>query len=107
MQRAAFVLKVRPDMIAEYRARHAAVWPEMLQALQRHGWRNYSLFIRDDGLLFGYVEAAESFGAALEGMAGEPVNTRWQTVMAPFFEGIDGQHADSGLVELGEVFHLD
>ncbi|GAB4442506.1 MAG: L-rhamnose mutarotase [Chloroflexi bacterium OHK40] len=107
MQRAAFLLKVRPELVAEYRARHAAVWPEMLEALRRHGWHNYSLFMRDDGLLFGYVECAESLEASLAGMAGEEVNERWQQAMAPFFEGIGGKPADQGLLRLEEVFHLD
>lgn len=107
MQRVGFLLKVRPEMIAEYRRHHAAVWPEMLEALTRHGWHNYSLFLRDDGLLFGYVEVAESFSAALAGMATEAVNQRWQTLMAPYFEGIGGAHADQSMVELEEVFHLD
>jgi len=36
--------QVRPDKIAEYREHHPHVWPEMLEALQRTGWHNYSLF---------------------------------------------------------------
>lgn len=63
MQRVCFLLKVREDRIAEYRARHAAVWPEMRAALSATGWHNYSLFLRDDGLLVGYLET-EDFAAA-------------------------------------------
>jgi L-rhamnose mutarotase len=51
-----FCLQVRPERLAEYRERHRAVWPEMLAALRDTGWRNYSLFVRDDGLLIGYLE---------------------------------------------------
>ena len=29
----------------------------MLAALRETGWRNYSLFLRPDGLLVGYLEA--------------------------------------------------
>src|SRR4051794_11100487 len=82
MQRVAFVLKVKPDMIAEYRRRHAAVWPEMLQALRETGWHNYSLFMREDGLLFGYLETPD-FDRAREEMAKRDVNARWQQEMAP------------------------
>ena len=60
MKRIAFMLKVKQDKLAEYRAHHMAVWPEMLDALRRTGWHNYSLFLRDDGLLVGYFEAAET-----------------------------------------------
>ena len=107
MKRVGFLLKVRQDMIEDYKKKHEAVWPEMLDALRRHGWHNYSLFIRDDGLLFGYFEAEESFAASLAGMAKEEVNARWQEMMAPYFEGLAGAHADQSMVELEEVFHLD
>ena len=33
MERVCFQLQVRPDRLEEYKARHAAVWPEMLHAL--------------------------------------------------------------------------
>ncbi len=107
MKRVGFLLKVRADKIEEYKARHQAVWPEMLAALRRHGWHNYSLFMREDGLLFGYLETPESFRAALDGMAKEEINRTWQEYMAPFFEGLGGAHADEGMAELVEVFHLD
>jgi L-rhamnose mutarotase len=106
MQRVGFLLKVREDRIAEYKEQHTRVWPDMLAALERHGWHNYSLFMRPDGLLFGYVEVAESFEASLAGMANEEVNSRWQDFMAPFFESAAGTHADHMMVTLEEVFHL-
>ncbi len=107
MKRVAFLLKVKPERIEEYKSRHQAVWPEMLDALRRNGWHNYSLFLREDGLLFGYCEVPEDLQAAVRGMASEEVNARWQDWMAPFFEDIGGRHADEGLLELEEVFHLD
>jgi L-rhamnose mutarotase len=100
------VLKVKRDLIEEYKAHHAAVWPEMLEALKRHGWNNYSLFMREDGLLFGYFETEGTFQDALDGMASEDVNARWQDLMAPYFEGIAGGHADESMVELEQVFYL-
>lgn len=106
MKRVGFILKVREDLIDEYKRRHEEVWPEMLEALRRSGWHNYSLFMRNDGMLFGYFETPESFQAALDGMSAEEVNDRWQTEMAPFFEGTGGQ-ADEMMEQLVEVFHLD
>lgn len=107
MKRVGFLLKVKPDRLDEYKQHHEAVWPEMQAALRRTGWHNYSLFLRDDGLLFGYFEAAESFQASLDGMAKEEVNARWQEFMAPYFENLAGAHADQSMVQLEEVFHLD
>ena len=102
MQRVGFLLRVRPDKLEEYTARHREVWPEMLDALRETGWTNYSLFLREDGLLVGYVET-EDFEAAQRAMAVTDVNDRWQSEMAAFF----GERADEGLVRLEEVFHLD
>ncbi len=56
MHRVCFQLQVRPERLEEYKARHRAVWPDMLRALKDTGWNNYSLFLRPDGLLIGYVE---------------------------------------------------
>jgi L-rhamnose mutarotase len=106
VQRVCFLLKVRQDRIEEYRERHAAVWPEMLSALSAAGWRNYSLFLRDDGLLVGYLET-EDFAAAQEAMAATEVNARWQAEMAGFFESLDGARPDEAMTPLTEVFHLD
>ena len=99
--RTCFLLQVRPDRLAEYRERHREVWPDMQAALRETGWRNYSLFLRGDGMVIGYVET-EDFESALAGMENLEVNARWQESMAPFFEsGIDRLE----IVE--EVFHLD
>lgn len=104
--RVCFQLQVKQDRIDEYRRRHAAVWPEMLRALADTGWHNYSLFLREDGLLIGYVETP-SLEAALAGMARTDVNRRWQAEMAEFFEELDGVPPDQGFLVLEEVFHLE
>ena len=106
MNRVAFILKVKEDKLKEYKEHHRAVWPEMRDALRRTGWHNYSLFVRADGLLFGYFETPESFEVALGGMAKEEINAKWQAFMAPFFEGLGGAYADESMLELEEVFHL-
>ena len=103
--RVCFQLQVKQDRIDEYRRRHAAVWPEMLRALADTGWHNYSLFLREDGLLIGYVETP-SLEAALAGMARADVNRRWQAEMAELFEELDGVPPDQGFLVLDEVFHL-
>jgi L-rhamnose mutarotase len=102
VERVCFLLRVVPERLDEYKARHRDVWPEMRDALREAGWGNYSLFLRDDGLLVGYVET-EDFEAAQRAMAETDVNDRWQQQMAAFF----GERADEGLVRLEEVFHLD
>jgi L-rhamnose mutarotase len=105
VERVCFLLRVRPDRLDEYRARHRAVWPEMREALARTGWRNYSLFLGTDGLLVGYLET-DDFAAAVADMEATDVNARWQAEMAEFFELPSGERPDTGLLRLEEVFHL-
>ena len=105
MPRVCFTLQVRPDRLDEYRRRHAAVWPEMLQALHDAGWHDYQLFLREDGLLVGTLVTAD-LAAAQAAMEETSVNARWQADMAPFFDLPDG-HPDHGMHVLDLVFDLD
>jgi L-rhamnose mutarotase len=107
MKRIGFLLKVKQDKIPEYKKHHEAIWPEMKEALHLTGWHNYTLFIREDGLILGYFEAVESLQASQEGMAKEAINLHWQEFMAPFFEGIGGARPDETMIELEEYFHVD
>ncbi len=104
--RICFLLQVRPERVEEYRARHARVWSEFQDALRETGWKNYSLFLRPDGMLVGYLEA-EDFARCCAAMKEHPVNERWQVEMAPLFEGLMSGGADENMEPLQEVFHLD
>jgi len=104
-QRFCFQLQVKPDHISAYREAHAAVWADMLEALRDTGWRNYSIFLRDDGLVIGYFET-DDLESSLAGMAGTDVNARWQAAMAEHFVGLDVP-ADQAFSYLTEVFNLD
>ncbi|MGX7825991.1 L-rhamnose mutarotase [Actinokineospora sp. 24-640] len=106
MVRVCFQLQVKPDRIAEYVERHTRVWPDLLRALARAGWHNYSLFLREDGLLIGYFETP-SLADAQAGMAAEEVNARWQAEMAEFFADLGDTSPDTGFLRLREVFHLE
>jgi L-rhamnose mutarotase len=103
--RVGFSLKVKKEKLEQYKQHHKNVWPEMLDALREAGWHNYSIFAREDGLLFGYFETEESLQAAQANMAAKPINTRWQEFMAPYFEV--NARPDENFLELTEIFHLD
>ncbi len=107
MKRVGFMLKVRQDKLEEYKQHYGQVWPEMLQALRETGWHNYALFVRDDGLLFGYFETPDSLQAALARMATQEINSKWQEFMAPYFESPNNARPDEMFVELQEIFHLE
>ncbi|KRF37222.1 L-rhamnose mutarotase [Nocardioides sp. Soil805] len=105
MKRYCFQLQVKPDRIEDYTRAHAAVWPEMVRALAETGWHNYSLFLREDGLLIGYVES-DDLAAAQRAMAATEVNARWQAAMGDFFVDLEVP-PDEGFLLLDEVFHLE
>lgn len=105
MSRVCFVSQVRPDRLEEYRERHAAVWPDMLEALRDTGWSDYRLFLSPTGLLVGVVET-DDYEGAQAAMALTEVNARWQAQMGEFFVS-DETRPDEGMVRLDEVFHLE
>jgi L-rhamnose mutarotase len=100
VRRYCFTLQVKPDRLDEYRRRHAQVWPDMLAALRDAGWHDYSLFLRDDGLLVGTLRT-EDLAAAQAAMDATEVSARWEAQMAEFFIG--GRQ----MVVLDEVFNLE
>ena len=104
--RVCFQLQVRPDRLAEYVERHRAVWPEMLRAIEAAGRRNYSLFLRDDGLLVGYYETDDD-AASARALAEDPRTAAWEAEAAGFFEALPGARPDQGAPHLTEVFHLE
>jgi len=101
--RTMFTFRVRADRMPEYRARHAAVWPDMLRALHAAGYRNYSIFTSEDGLVVGYAEI-EDLAATDAAMHASEVNTAWQAEMAQFFETAG---PDEEMNLLTEAFHLE
>ena len=97
-------MKLLPGAEAEYRRRHAAVWPEMLDALRAAGCSNYSIYQCDENL-FGVLDVLD-FDRFRAMMDASPVNARWQTDMAalidPCTDPATGFHR-----RLEEVFRLD
>ena len=105
-QRVCFQLQVDPDRLEEYTERHAAVWPDMLRAIEASGRRNYSLFLRADGLLIGYYETDDD-AASQAALEQDPRTAAWESEMAAFFVALDGARPDQGAPRLAEVFHLE
>ena len=103
-ERIGFSMRLLPGSEAEYRRRHAAVWPDLLADLRSAGARNYSIFLRGDDL-FAYLEV-DDFTAFTEAMATSEANARWQEQMAalidPLTDPATGFHR-----RLDEVFHLE
>ena len=104
MERVAFTMRLLPGAAAEYRERHAHVWPEMLAALKDGGVANYSIYQLGDRLI-GLFDV-EDFDRFRAHMAALEVNDRWQADMErlidPCTDPATGFHR-----RLDEVFRLD
>ncbi len=104
MERVAFTMRLLPGAEAEYRRRHAAVWPEMLDALRAAGCRDYSIYLNGQDLVGVFV--VDDFDRFRAAMDASPVNARWQADIArlidPCTDPATGFHR-----RLEEVFRLD
>ena len=105
MERVCFTLQVDPDRLEEYTKAHKAVWPQMLEAIRDSGRRNYSLFLRPDGLLVGYYETDDDTASAAA-LAADPRTAEWEATMAPFFVSLEGARPDQDAPHLTEDFNL-
>ena len=103
--RICFELRIAPEMLDEYLARHRAVWPEMLAEIAAAGRRNYSLFLAEGGRLIGYYETDDD-AAAQAYLAASPIAARWEADMVRFFVGLDGR-PDQASIPLTEIFNLE
>ena len=81
MRRVCFTLQVGPDRLDEYRRAPRRRLAGDAAALRDAGWHDYSLFLRDDGLLVGYL-LTDDLAAAQAAMEATEVNAggrpRWR-----------------------------
>lgn len=107
MQRICFSHLIKMDRMDQYEEAHKHVWPEVLEALTKAGWKNYSIFLnRKDGCLVTYFEV-ENFQLALDAIAADPISLKWQSEMVDFFVPVPGKSPANAFEDLVEVFHLD
>jgi L-rhamnose mutarotase len=105
-QRACLVLRIKKNLLKEYEAEHKKIWPEMLDLLRKSGIHNYSIFVRDDGLMVNYFET-EDLEGSFKIAQSSPIYDRWQEAMAHYFEAESGDlsGSNSGGI-LRQIFYL-
>jgi L-rhamnose mutarotase len=107
MQRFGQLICVKPERFEEYKAYHAAVWPEVLQMIRQCHIHNYSIFHKD-GQLFAYFEYhGTDFEADMAKMAADPKTQEWWDVMMPMQEPVSTRKPGEWWANLEEVFHTD
>jgi L-rhamnose mutarotase len=103
-KRYAFQMRIKPELKAEYKKAHDEIWADMAKAIRKSGIRNYSIYFREDGTLFAYLEAKDPV-QAFEWLGKTEVNTRWQKAMDKYFVKKDPMTLGADVLPLEEVFH--
>ncbi len=99
MERFAWKAVVLPGKLAEYKRRHAEIWPEMTALLNAAGIHNYTIWNVGDEL-FGYYEC-ENAAYAAKVQNESPVVMRWNESMAPLMRMVaDGRTGENGMVQV-------
>ena len=102
MIRRAFTMRLKPGGLAEYRRNHDAIWPELVEEIERQGIAQITIF-ENDPVLFLYSEISDE--AAWDRLWASETHDRWAEVMNPLMEFRADGVVDS--TEVREVFHLE
>ncbi|NBE06044.1 L-rhamnose mutarotase [Paragemmobacter ruber] len=85
MEKYAFRMRLNPGMEEEYRRRHDAIWPDLVDLLRAAGVEDYSIHLdRETNLLFGVLWRRADHGMA--DLPAHPVMKRWWAHMADIME---------------------
>ena len=109
IQRMGWVIGIAPEKITEYKALHAAVWPEILARIAASNIRNYTIFLREpENLLFGCWEYHGSdFEADMAAIAADPVTREWWALCGPCQRPLESRAPEEWWAPMEEVFHHD
>jgi len=112
MKRYGSVIGLRDEKLEEYKALHAAVWPDVLEMIAACHIRNYSIFLRrmPDGrlYLFSYFEyTGADFAADMAKMAADPKTQAWWTLCEPCQQPLADRAPGEWWAGMEEVFHTD
>lgn len=107
MQRYGMVIKVKPEMLEEYKRLHANPWPDVLKMIAECNIRNYSIYHKD-GWLFSYFEYhGDEFEADMAKMAADPLTQKWWAVCKPCQEPLETRAEGEWWADMEELFHCD
>jgi L-rhamnose mutarotase len=95
-------MRLKPGGLAEYRRNHDAIWPELVEEIERQGIAQITIF-ENDPVLFLYSEISDV--EAWDRLWASETHDRWAEVMNPLMEFRDDGVVDS--TEVREVFHLE
>ena len=109
MERMGFVIGLKPEVIAEYKRIHAAVWPEILAAIRASNIRNYTIFLREpENLLFATWDYHGSdFAADTAKIRTAPRMREWWDITDPMQVPLASRKEGEWWAPMENVFHTD
>ena len=106
MKRFGQIIGVKPEHFERYKKYHAAVWPEILNMINKCNIYNYSIFHKDN-MLFAYFEYhGTDFAGDMARMAAHPKTQEWWSIMEPMQRPVSNRNAGEWWSNMEEVFHL-
>lgn len=101
------VIKIKPEMLAQYKELHANPWPEVQEQISKSNIRNYSIYLKDD-YLFGYFEyVGDDFEGDMAKMAEDSVTREWWKMTDPCQIPLETRAEGEWWANMEEVFHQD
>ena len=112
IERYGMITGLKPGKLADYKALHAAVWPDVLKKITECNIRNYSIYVKEidnKPFLFSYFEyAGNDFAGDMKKMAADTATQRWWKETAPTQIPLPEAAAKGETWTLmEEVFHYD
>jgi len=104
MESIAFRLRIRAEKVDEYDEVHRHVWPEMIQALEDVGVRDYSIFRRGQDLFL--TMKTPNWNETQRKLDASEVNRLWQKKMMLFWEPVPGKRDNEPFAMMQEVFYM-
>ncbi len=106
-QRYGSVIKVKPEMLDQYRELHANPWPGVLRQISQSNIRNYSIYLKDN-YLFSYFEyTGDDFAADMAKMAADSITQAWWSLTDPCQEPLESRAEGEWWASMEEIFHHD
>lgn len=103
MEKFAFKMHLNPGCETEYKARHDAIWPELVTLLKEAGISDYSIHLDPEThILFGVLWRGDDH--RMDDLPASPVMQKWWTHMADLMRTQDDNEPVA--VPLVPVFHM-
>lgn len=104
MKKYAWTWTIKEECVEEYVRMHLNPWPEVVEAHEKAGFKNYSIF--QNGRQFFYVFETEDVDAARQYCAEDEACIKWNKIAMSMIEADFGDRVETGIEYMPEVFYI-